>query len=101
MSVLEMIVLVAVMTFVLRALPFLIFSGQKQLPSFLVRMQKQLPCAVMILLVVYCVKGVSIKQVSSWLPHLSGIVATVVVHWKKKNVLLSMVIGTLVYMLLM
>lgn len=93
-----MIVLVALMTFALRAFPFVIFSGKKQLPDMMVALEKQLPCAIMILLVVYCIKGVSFFDASSWVSTFAGVSVTVLVHLKKKNVLLSILAGTLVYM---
>ena len=68
------------------------------MPDFLVQLEKQLPSAVMILLVVYCVKGVSFSITSSWVSTFLGIFATALVHLKKKNVLLSILAGTLVYM---
>ena len=94
-----MIVLVALMTFALRAFPFVVFSGKKQLPDMMVRLEKQLPCAIMILLVVYCIKGVPLSDASSWISTFTGISVTALVHLKKKNVLLSILAGTLVYMM--
>ena len=94
-----MIVMVALMTLMLRPFPFVLFSGKKQLPVLMVRLEKQLPCAVMVLLVVYCVKGVSLSDASSWVSTFAGVVVTALVHLKKKNVLLSILAGTLVYMM--
>ena len=94
-----MIVMVALMTFALRAFPFVIFSGKKQLPDIMVTLEKQLPCAIMILLVVYCIKGVSFADASSWISTFAGVLVTALVHLKKKNVLLSILAGTLVYMM--
>ena len=94
-----MIVMVALMTLMLRAFPFVLFSGKKQLPDLMVRLEKQLPCAVMVLLVVYCIKGVSFSNTSSWVSTFAGVAVTALVHLKKKNVLLSILAGTLVYMI--
>ena len=94
-----MVVLVALMTFALRAFPFVVFSGKKQLPDMMEALEKQLPCAIMILLVVYCIKGVSFSDASSFVSTFTGISVTALVHLKKKNVLLSILAGTLVYMM--
>lgn len=94
-----MIVLVALMTFALRAFPFVVFSGKKQLPDMMEALEKQLPCAIMILLVVYCIKGVSFSDASSFVSTFAGVSVTALVHLKKKNVLLSILAGTLVYMM--
>ena len=99
MSAFVMIGMVALLTFGLRAFPFVIFSGKKQLPDIMITLEKQLPCAIMILLVVYCIKGVSFSNVSSWVSTFAGVLVTALVHLKKKNVLLSILAGTLVYMM--
>ena len=65
----------------------------------MITLEKQLPCAIMILLVVYCIKGVSFSNVSSWVSTFAGVLVTALVHLKKKNVLLSILAGTLVYMM--
>ena len=98
MRVFWMIIMVALMTFALRAFPFVIFSGKKQLPDMMIRLEKQLPCTIMILLVVYCIKGVSFSDASSWVSTFAGVLTTALVHLKKKNVLLSITAGTLMYM---
>ncbi len=72
---------------------------KKQLPDIMITLEKQLPCAIMILLVVYCIKGVSFSNASSWVSTFTGVLVTALVHLKKKNVLLSILAGTLVYMM--
>ncbi len=100
MKAFELVVLISLMTFVLRAFPFVLFTGKKELPGFMICLEKQLPQAVMILLVLYCVRSVSFEQTSSWFPSFAGIVMTVLVHLKQKNILLSIFSGTLCYMIL-
>ena len=48
---------------------------------------------------VYCIKGVSFTDSSSWVSTFAGVLVTALVHLKKKNVLLSILAGTLVYMM--
>ncbi len=95
-----LVLMIAVMTFLLRAFPFLVFSRQKQLPSWMMKLEKQLPQAVMVLLVIYCLRSISFVQVSNWLPLCCGVLVTAVVHIKQKNVLLSILTGTFCYMVL-
>ena len=59
-----------------------------------------LPYAVMGMLVVYCLKGVSVSAVSGWLPSLAACGVTGLLYVWKRNTLLSIVAGTLCYMLL-
>ncbi len=93
------IVVVAIVTALLRILPFLIFTGKKT-PAFIVYLGKVLPFAIIGMLVVYCLKGVSVIQYPFGLPELiaGGIVA--LIHIWKKNTLISVAVGTVSYMLL-
>ena len=60
---------------------------------------KALPSAVFAMLVVYCLKNVSITVSPFGIPELIGITATALIHLWKRNTLLSMFTGTLFYML--
>ena len=48
----------ALITFSLRALPFLLFSGDRKMPDWLSRLGAVLPSAITAVLIVYCLKGV-------------------------------------------
>lgn len=98
--VLLVIFLSGVITFGLRLLPFIVFGGKKQLSPRLQYIGKQLPYAVMAMLVVYCLKGVGISNLAFSLIELGAVVITVIVHLWKKNLILSISVGTIVYMLL-
>ena len=50
------VLLAAAITFFLRALPFLIFHGEKRMPGWLERLGQALPSAIMAVLIVYCLK---------------------------------------------
>ena len=93
------ILVVALITALLRFLPFVIFSN-KQTPKFILFLGKYLPYAKMGMLVVYCLKGVSLTQAPHDIPELIAIVVTGVLHWWKNNTLLSVVCGTVLYMVL-
>lgn len=87
-------------TMLTRFLPFLIFSSKKPTPKYIVYLGKVLPCAVFGMLVVYCLKNVSILSGTHGLPELLAIAVTAGLHLWKKNMLLSIAGGTIVYMLL-
>lgn len=87
-------------TMLTRFLPFAVFNEKKQPPKIITYLGEVLPAAVYGLLVVYCLKNVSIAEAPHGLPELIAIAATVLVHLWKKNMLLSMAAGTIVYMLL-
>lgn len=93
----SMVVLATVLT---RFLPFIFFPAGKETPKFIKYLGKVLPAAVFGLLVVYCLKNVSIMGGSHGIPELIAIVCVVGLHLWKKQMLLSIAGGTVVYMLL-
>lgn len=95
-----LIVVMAIVSYLLRALPFLIFSGKKETPKFVLYLGKVLPCAIIAMLVIYCIKDISFAQVSSFLPYIISGVIVVLLHIWKRNTLLSIIAGTLSYMAL-
>lgn len=94
------ITLIALTTIALRFLPFWIFPPSKQPPALITYLGKVLPRAAIALLVVYAVKDVSIVTSPYGLPELIAILAIVVVHVFKRNTLLSIATGTLLYMMM-
>lgn len=96
-----MIIAVAAMvTGILRVLPFLVFGGGKETPAFISYLGKVLPYAIMAMLVVYCLKGVSVLSAPYGLPELISCALVVLLHLWKRNTLLSIVGGTACYMAL-
>ena len=94
------ILAVAVGTMITRFTPFLLFPETKEPPEMIGYLGKVLPPAMMGLLVIYCLKGVSIINAPHGLPELIAIASIVVLHKWKRNVLLSIGGGTIIYMLL-
>lgn len=95
--------LVAVMALVtagLRFLPFLIFSEKRETPKLISYLGQVLPYAIMGMLVVYCLKGVTPLDYPYALPELIACAAVVLLHIWKRNTLLSIAGGTALYMLL-
>ena len=90
----------AVVTALIRFLPFRLFRGGRAVPPIVERLGQVLPYAVMGMLVVYCLKGVSFAALGGWLPSLLGCLVTGVLYVWKRNTLLSIVGGTVCYMLL-
>lgn len=96
-----MILAIAFGAMVTRFLPFLLFPENKKPPKAISYLGKVLPPAMMGLLVVYCLKSVSIFSPSHGIPELIAIAAIIVLHKWKNNVLLSIGGGTLIYMFLL
>ena len=85
----------ALVTALIRFAPFLVFRGGRETPAVILRLGKLLPCAVMSMLVVYC-----LRNMSHALPEIIAAAVVVLLHVWRRNTLLSIVAGTVVYMLL-
>ena len=83
-----------------RFLPFLIFPAGKQTPKYVQYLGKVLPAAVFGLLVIYCLKDVSVFTGSHGIPELISIILVILLHVWKRQMLLSIAGGTVCYMLL-
>ncbi len=103
MTVLQQVITIAVCvlaTMTTRFLPFLIFRSDQKTPEVITYLGKALPGAIFAMLVVYCLKEVSLLGGSHGIPEAVAILVTVGVHLWKKQMLLSIAGGTLCYMLL-
>jgi branched-subunit amino acid transport protein AzlD len=87
-------------TMATRFLPFLVFSEKRPTPPFVQYIGKYLPSAVFGMLIVYCLKDVSLVSGTHGLPELIAIAVTVALHKWKRQMLLSIAGGTVCYMLL-
>ena len=81
-------------------LPFLLFSPKKPTPKYVQYLGRALPCAVFGMLVVYCLRNVSVALPPHGVPEAIGIAVTVALHLWKRQMLLSIAGGTVCYMLL-
>ena len=86
---------------VTRWLPFLIFDNKTELPGIIEYMGKVLPAAMMGLLVIYCFKDYDFSKTEVLIPALAGAVSVAAVHLWKRNTVLSISVGTIIYMVLL
>ena len=94
------ILAVAVTTFATRVVPFLIFPKGKEIPPIIQYLGKVLTPAVIGMLVVYCLKSTSVLQAPHGIPEAIAVTVTAVLHVWKRNNLLSIGGGTILYMVL-
>lgn len=85
-------------TQITRFLPFLVFSSKKPTPAYVQYLGKALPSAVFAMLVVYCLKDIPLTGPTHALPEFIAVALTVAAHLWKRNMFLSMAVGTAVYM---
>ncbi len=95
-----LVAVMAVVTFLTRALPFLLFGRGGKPPEVVLYLGRFLPPAVIAMLIVYCYRGTSFAGAAGWAPGLLAGAAVVFLHVWKKNNMLSIVGGTVLYMVL-
>ncbi len=100
MHSLVIIIVTAAVTFLTRVIPFLVFPSGKEIPKVIQYLGKVLPPAVIGMLIIFCFKNVSIMSGSHGLPELICGLLVVVLHVWKRNNLLSIGSGTVLYMVL-
>lgn len=92
-------VLIAVMagvTILLRFLPFLIF--RHRVPAYVSYLGRVLPSAIIGMLVIYCLKDMTITAHPFGLPELISAACVAGVQAWKRNSLISILTGTVLYM---
>ncbi len=94
------VAVVALVTILLRFLPFLIFSGKKTTPPFVAYLGRVLPYAIMGMLVVYCLRNVQLSAAPYGAAEAIACAAVVGLHLWKRNTLISIIGGTACYMVL-
>ena len=94
------VAVIALVTALLRFLPFWIFRDSRSTPPIIRNLGQTLPHAIMGMLVIYCLKAVNLTVAPFGIPDLIGCCAVVLLHLWKRNTLLSIGGGTVLYMLL-
>ena len=97
--VLAALATILVVTFGLRALPFLVI-GPLRGSAFVQFLGRYMPVGIMLILVVYTLKDVSLGDRWHGVPELVALVVTVGLHLWRRNALLSILGGTALYVVL-
>ena len=93
-----LIAVMAIVTALLRFLPFIVFK--RSTPEYISYLGRVLPAALIGMLVIYCLKDVSVTAAPHGLPELMAAAVVVGLQAWKRNSLLSILSGTVVYMLM-
>ena len=94
-----LVAVIALVTMGLRFLPFIVFRG-RETPEFIAYLGRVLPYAIMGMLVVYCLRSTTVLAAPHGIPELLACALVVGLHVWKKNTLLSIIAGTVCYMVL-
>ncbi len=98
MNAILLVATMSLVTILLRFIPFLLF--RKKTPEYISYLGKVLPAAIMGLLVIYCLKDVSPFVYPNGIPELIALSCVVFTQIWKRNTLISILAGTVIYMLL-
>ena len=94
------ILIIAFVTFLTRAVPFMLFPAGRKTPEYVVFLGKVLPCATIGMLVVFCLKSVAPAVWPHGIPEALAVAAVALLQYWKGNSLVSIVTGTVLYMVL-
>lgn len=95
-----MVAVIALVTAAIRFLPFVVLGGDRKTPKLVEKLSNMLPYAIMGMLVVYCLKGVTFTSVAGFVPSLIACLVVCVLYVWKRNTLVSIIAGTICYMIL-
>lgn len=98
--ILTSIAIMSVVTVVLRFIPFIFLSNKREY-RILNYLSNVLPCAIMGMLVVYCLKDVNFNAARNYIPALIATVVVSASYLIKRKTLLSILLGTVTYMVLL
>lgn len=87
-------------TMLTRLLPFLLYPEHKKVPDYIVYLGQVLPGAIFGMLVIYCLKDVSLLTGSQGIPEFIAIGVVVILHLWKRQMLISIAGGVICYMVL-
>ena len=93
-----LIAIMALTTIAIRFMPFVLF--RKKTPEPVLYLGSVLPYCTIAMLVVYCLKDVRLNSISGFLPELIASFAVILCHRWKHSAALSILAGTVTYMLL-
>ncbi len=90
----------AVCTIFLRAVPFLIFGGKRAVPEGIRYLGNYLPAAIMAVLAIYCLRNIQLFRGNHGVPELIATGLVILLHSWKKNILLTVFLSTMCYMIM-
>jgi branched-subunit amino acid transport protein AzlD len=94
------VAVIAVLTYAQRLFPYLLFGRGREVPEIAVYLGKTLPPAIMMLLIVFCLRNVDFMSGNHGLPEIAAIAAGFILYKLTKNNLIAMALGTVLYMFL-
>ena len=97
---LSAVAVMSAVTIFLRVIPFLVFKD-RETPPYISFLGKYLPYSIMGMLVIYCLKDISLAEPAISAAALAAAVFTAALYVFKRNTLFGIAGGTVFYMLLL
>lgn len=94
-----LISVMSIVTILLRFLPFIVLKGKKT-PAYITFLGEVLPSAIIGMLVVYCLRNTDLGHAPFGAPEIIASLTVIALQAVKRNSLLSILCGTLLYMFL-
>ena len=94
------LLVMGIVTFATRVVPVLIFGRGEKVPDYILYLGRTVPYTAMGLLIVYCLKDVSVMSGTHAIPEIIALAVVSATYIWKRNVIASVTIGTAIYMLL-
>jgi branched-subunit amino acid transport protein AzlD len=94
------IIISALITLITRSIPFVVFRSKRKVGPALTFIAKTLPIAVITILIIYSINHITFLSLEGWIKEVAGIIFVVALHLYKRNTLLSVLGGTIFYMVL-
>ena len=99
---LSIILAVGVTSYFLRAFPFIVLSKRnKTIENFMMYLGKVLPPAIIGILIIFCLKDIKFTVAPYGTPEFLAVIMVVVLHVWKRQTLMSILGGTVFYMILL
>lgn len=99
--IISAILISAVCTALLRALPFIAFKGNRKMPEWLENLGQILPSTIMAVLIIYCVKDIGDDLGRIGISKILAVIFVAITYKWKHSTLMSIGAGTIFYMLLL
>lgn len=94
------ILVIAIVTFGTRVVPFILLGKNKTTPKYIVYLGNYLPPAVISMLIIYCLRNIKLHFSPHGIPEAIGIITVAALHIWKRNNLISIIGGTVIYMVM-
>lgn len=95
------VIIAGIITFAIRAVPFILFGGKKQMPMFIKQIAEKLPPMIIAILVIYCIKDVTLQDMTKVYATIVGMISVIGLHLWRRNILISIAGSTILYMIVL